>query len=95
MAKLIKSYENGIEKLELTFNGDTYEYSMLPTRYGRKGDKPTFDRQVADKHPELADNDRLMDALDSLSFEDDGGELVKIVGRLTRWEADQWTLRQR
>ena len=86
MAKLIKTYENGIEKFELTFLGETYDYSMIPNDYGATGDKPTFDTQIAKRHPELKEKKILMERLDSISFEDDGGDLAKIVKSLSRWE---------
>lgn len=72
MAKLVKTYENDIEKTELTFRGETYDFSMIPTSYGSKGDKPTFEIQVAKKHPEYANDDDLIEVLAEISL--DSGE---------------------
>lgn len=84
MAKLIKSYENGVEKFELTFCGKTYDYSMLPTTCGRKGDKPAFDTQV---EREMADvPEPVLELLDAISWEDSGSDLLGIMKKLDRYE---------
>ncbi len=86
MAKLTKSYENGIEKLELTFRGKNFDFSMIPDRYGRTGDKPDFDYQVPTSFQDLVNDDDLTELLGELSYTDDGEELADKVQQLARWE---------
>ncbi len=84
MAKLVKTYENDIEKIELTFRGEVFDYSMIPNDCGRESDKPAFDTQIRRKYPELADE--LIFLLDNLSFEDDGDDILDILDQLGGWE---------
>ena len=70
MSKLVLSYENGIEKKELSFLGKTFDYSMIPNDSGSKSDKPGFDTQI-----ELEDEiknlpDEVLEALGDISFAD-------------------------
>lgn len=83
MAKFTKTFENGIEKFELTFKGETYDFSMIPTDYGSKANKPGFDNQVAKNHPELSDNEELMEILNTLNYDD---EVLEFLERLEEWE---------
>lgn len=84
MAKLMKTYENNAEKYELTFMGKTYDYSMLKRSWGRTGNKPGFDTQVEKDCPELSD--KILEALDAISFEDDSETLLKYVRSLSKHE---------
>ncbi|MDF2499356.1 MAG: hypothetical protein K0Q77_70 [Anaerosporomusa subterranea] len=86
MAKLVKIYGGEIEKYELTFLGEVFDFSMLPTECGSESDKPTFDSQVADKYPELAEDDKLMQILDRLSNEDDADDILGLLDELGGWE---------
>lgn len=88
MAKLVKTFENNIERVELTFRGKTYSFSMMPAPRGRKSNRPGFDTQVSVVHPELADDDDLMEVLDNLSSEDDGDEILEFLGSLADWEVE-------
>ena len=67
MAKLVKTYENGTEKFELTLLGETYNFTMIPDSYGMSGDKPGFDTQIPKAHPEYEDFDDYDDLLGSIS----------------------------
>jgi hypothetical protein len=60
--------------------GESYDYSMLPTRYVSTGDKPGFNTQVAKKYPGLASDESLLEWLNQLSLEDHGDEVLKIKG---------------
>lgn len=85
MAKLVKTYENDIEKLELTFRGAVFDFSMIPDdRGGRTGDKPAFDTQVSRKYPELEED--AIDLLENLTFEDNSYEILEILEQLEVWE---------
>ncbi|HMM20605.1 MAG TPA: hypothetical protein PKA10_07680 [Selenomonadales bacterium] len=86
MAKLVKTFENNIERVELTFRDKTCWFSMLPTPFGWKGNRPGFDIQVGMIHPELADDDDLMELLDNLSSEDSGNEILELLESLADWE---------
>ena len=88
MPKLTKTYENGIEKIELVFKGETFDFSMLPVAYGRKGDKPGFAEQVKQKFPEVADDDQLLDLIDRLSWESDEHEVLDILEQIEEWEEE-------
>lgn len=84
MAKFVKSYENGIEKYELTFRGEVYDFSMIPCDFGAKGDKPGFDVQVSKKYLELADEEDLLELLDQLSYDD--FDILDTLEQLECWE---------
>ena len=89
MAKLVKTYENGTEKFELTLLGETYNFTMIPDSYGMSGDKPGFDTQIPKAHPEYEDfddYDDLLDILDELYCEEGGSDLAKLIQELTDWE---------
>jgi|GEM_PF-1795237 len=53
MAKYTRSYENNIEKHELVFREQIFDFSMLPAPYGREGDKPGLEHQINESFPEL------------------------------------------
>lgn len=88
MAKLVKTYENGIEKTELTFRGETYDFSMLPCEHGRRSDKHGFDKQVTNKYPELKEEDELIDILDDLSWQYDEDDIFEALEALEEWEGE-------
>lgn len=86
MAKIVKTYENGIEKTELTFRNETYDFSMLPCEDGRKSDKQVFDEQVTNKYPELKEEEELIELLDNLSFCNDEEDIFEALEALESWE---------
>lgn len=88
MAKLIKTYENGIEKIELTFRDKIFDYSMIPNGCGRTGDKPAFDTQIPKEFPELCNDEGVITLLDNLSFEDDEEDILDILEQLEGWECE-------
>jgi hypothetical protein len=88
MAKLTKTYENRIEKIELEFMGEKYDYSMIEDDDGRTGDKPFFDVQLKNKHPEFEGEDDLMEALDRILFESYEDDIFEILEQLEEWEYD-------
>lgn len=77
MAKLVKTYEDGIEKFELTFRGKTYEFSMLEDdRYGRKSDKPGFFYQIIEDWPEFKHDEEFESIIDDIDTNEDDAELL-------------------
>ena len=82
MAKLVKTYENGSEKFELTLLGQTYDFTMIPDSFGMSGNKPGFDVQVPKAYPEYEDfddYDDLLDILDDLYREEGGSDLAELI----------------
>lgn len=92
MAKLIKTYENGIEKFELVFKGETFDFSMLWCEGGRKSDKECFEFQVKEKFPELAHVRVVLNLIERLSWESDEYEILDILEQLEEWEREEKTL---
>lgn len=88
MAKYTHIYENGIDKTELVFQGETYDYSMLPYKYGLKGDKPCFNIQIGQKHPELQANKKLMELCEEISFDTESDDILKIIKKLDKIEGE-------
>lgn len=86
MSKLVMTLENGIEKRELTFNGETYDFSMIPFGSGgSKGDKPGFHTQYRLKYPDCHED--IFNLLDRLSFEE-SGDILDTLEELDDWEGD-------
>nr|WP_092074967.1 hypothetical protein [Dendrosporobacter quercicolus]NSL49595.1 hypothetical protein [Dendrosporobacter quercicolus DSM 1736]SDN24179.1 hypothetical protein SAMN04488502_11551 [Dendrosporobacter quercicolus] len=88
MAKLTKTYENGIEKFELVFKGETFDFSMLWCEDGRKLDKESFEFQVEDKFPELGRDHVVLNLIERLSWESDEYEILDILEQLEEWESE-------
>jgi hypothetical protein len=84
VAKLVFIYENGLEKRELTFKGEAYDYTMLPTEHGRQGDKPCFDTQFKKAYPGAEED--LLAILDDLSFVDDADDILDLLEELEEFE---------
>ena len=87
MAKYTRSYENGIEKHELTFREKTFDFSMLPSANGRSGDKPCFSYQLSEEFTDLTEDDLEDIGLGMLWFESDD-EIYDIMELL---EGFEWT----
>lgn len=93
MAKLVKTYTDEYhgkeEKIELTFNGEVYDYTMRPITGGRKADKPCFDTQVVKRHPSLENSDHLLELLERLSFEEGASDILEILTELADYEDEE------
>jgi len=78
MAKLIKTFENGIEKTELTFLAKTFTLTMMPTKHGSKSVEKCLAVQVSlylDKYYTYLDEEseefqKVADVLDLIDCED-------------------------
>ena len=87
MAKLVLTYEDQIEKRELTFRGQVFDFSMIPEGCGiKRGDKKGLDTQVEKAFPELANDDELMELIDQLNCEDHGCDICDLLDELEPWE---------
>lgn len=72
MAKLTITFENGEIKKELLFEGEIFAYTMKPSGYGMKGDKPCILSQFEDKYGCDNMTDELIDYVDNIDFGDEG-----------------------
>ena len=72
MAKLTITFENGEIKKELLFEGETFDYTMKPSGYAMKGDKPCILSQFEDKYGCDNMTDELIDYVDDIDFGDEG-----------------------
>ena len=72
MAKLTITFENGEIKKELLFEGETFDYTMKPSGYGMKGDKPCILSQFEDKYGCDNMTDELIEYVDDIDFGDEG-----------------------
>ena len=87
MAKMVLTYENQIEKRELTFRGQVFDFSMIPEGCGiKRGDKKGIDTQVKKAFPEIANDDELLEIVDQLNHEDNGGDICDLLDELEAWE---------
>lgn len=82
MAKLTITYENNIEKRELEFNGEKFDFSMIPNEHGATGDKPGFETQVPKKFPQFSGNELILDAIDRLDWEEDSDGILEALDDL-------------
>lgn len=87
MAKYVVSYEDGVEKRELWFRGEYYDYSMIPCSYGAKSDKPGFDTQYEKTHPEVEENDVILELLYEITNDND---VLDILEQLDELECDEY-----
>lgn len=72
MAKLIKTYENGEIKTELTFNGETYTLTMMPYEDGvSRSKEKDFSHQIREKTKNNELVDEIEESLDMLDYDDD------------------------
>lgn len=72
MAKLTITFENGEIKKELLFEGETFAYTMKPSGYGMKGDKPCILSQFEDKYGCDNMTDELIYYVDNIDLGDEG-----------------------
>lgn len=84
MSKLIREYENEIEKRTLIFRGEKFSYNMRPSALGRRGDAPCFQRQLEDRFPDLSED--ILESVDELDFSDDEYEIFAILEMLDEAE---------
>lgn len=86
MAKYKREYENDIVKHTLTFREKEFDFSMIPTEYGTRGDKSVFSKQLTDAFPDLNEEDleNYVD-VDMISCEDEE-EVFEILQRLENLE---------
>ena len=84
MAKLIKEYENNLEKRTLVFRGAKLTYTMRPTDFGTKGDAPCFSAQLKDKFKDISDD--LLEDIDMLDSETDEDEIFQMLELLNEIE---------
>ncbi len=77
MAKLIREWENGIEKRTLIFRGEELSYHMIPTSIGANGDAKCFVGQLEDKFPDVSED--ILDEIDLLDCETDEDEIFRML----------------
>ena len=83
MAKLIKTFEKGIDKTELTFMGGTFTVTMIPTDYGSKSIEKSLDIQIkaylnnsfTDIDTESKSMEEVFDVLDIIDSDEDEDRL--------------------
>lgn len=82
MAKLTMTFEDAKIKKVLEFRGKTYEYTMKPSMYGMRSDKPTIYAQLF----EMADDDDdFLDSLENIDFGDED-DIIAAINYLTEIE---------
>lgn len=86
MAKYTKSYENGIEKHELEFRENIFDFSMLPSVMGYESDKNGFEYQIPEKYPDITTYMLEGIGVDYLWCEDDREEIFEILDSLKQYE---------
>lgn len=84
MAKLIKEFENGLEKRTLVFRGIEFTYTMQPTEIGTEGDAPCFTSQLETEFPELSED--LLERVDMLDTETDADLIFEMLELLDEIE---------
>ena len=82
MSKLIKEFENGIEKRTLVFRKTELSYSMIPRECGSSGDAPCFIEQLGNSFEDISKNEELLDEVDCLDYETDEDEIFRILSLL-------------
>lgn len=85
-SKLILTYEKNIEKRELTFRGETYDFSMIPNDFRAKADKPNFTIQYTSKYLGILSDEEVIEALETLSFEKDEDGIFEQLSILGNYE---------
>lgn len=81
MSRYSKIYENGIEKHELVFRGEIFDYSMLPCDCGTKSDKAGFECQLAENFDDLSE-ETLETIVDGLVYGLDEDEILESLAEL-------------
>lgn len=71
MAKMTIEFQSEKIKKKLEFQGNEFEYTMLPTLYGMKADKPSIEDQFIEKYPNDVYDEELMDHVSNLDFGDE------------------------
>jgi hypothetical protein len=84
MAKLIREYENELEKRTLIFRGEEFSYTMRPNALGRSGDAPCFQGQLEERFPGLSED--ILESVDELDFSDDEYEIFATLEMLDNAE---------
>lgn len=83
MAKLFIEYEEGVTKRTLIFRDKVYDFSMIPTEYGSKADKKSFEIQVEN---ECYFDDKMYEALESLSIYSNEEDILEALEILDNYE---------
>lgn len=86
MAKLVKTFEDGITTTVLTFRDEEYTLEMKPCRGGKSSTQSTFDAQFEEKHPGDPDLEEIMELLDSLSYGYDETNVEECLNNLEGYE---------
>lgn len=86
MAKLVKTYEKNIEKTELTYRGEVFDVSMLPTDSGWKGDKKSLDTQFEERFPNIDED--VLEIVSQIDCEESMVEILELLEQLTELEAE-------
>lgn len=71
MAKLTMTFENKRIKKELSFKGEIFEYTMEPSVFGMKGNKPCMLSQYQEKFGAIDEEGELAQHLDNIDFGDE------------------------
>lgn len=79
MAKYAKIYENDIEKHELVFRGKTFDFSMLPSKFGTTSDKAAFSEQIAQEYQDISAKELEDFGIDDLWSTDEEDEIFEIL----------------
>lgn len=85
MAKYSRIYEKGIEKHELIFRGNVFDFSMIPCEGGTMSDKISFEYQIHEKYPDVS-IDELSEAGAGDIFSSDESEIFEILEDLEKLE---------
>lgn len=74
---------DGTVKHELRYKGEKFDFSMIPSEYGKTSNKKAFDSQIPEKLPD--EDEEVIDALGKLGFAD-GDEIEEILTLLSEHE---------
>lgn len=90
MSKLVKTYENRVEKIELTFRGEVFSYSMIEDEDGggRTSDKKCLSIQIADRFPEFENDEGFESIIDELECSLSDDDLFDALEELEMLEED-------
>ena len=88
MAKYRITYEDGVEKKELWFKDGYFEYSMIPNGNCLKSNKPGFDTQYEKMHPELEEDDPILELLKDITNE--SNDILYILEQIDEMECEDY-----
>lgn len=89
MAKLVKTFENGVIGTELTFKGEVFTITWLPWEDGvRETKEDDLGYQIKAKFPQIPDDqmDSIRDIVLDINSATQDGDIEEILGDLAGYE---------